>query len=296
MPDIKLSIVYLNFNRLAESTLTTQQLQQLCQNRSDIEIIAIDNGSSDGTADFLEQQANINSVLLPDNSGIAGYSEGFRQTRGQYILVLDDDSCPNTLTGIDLAIQRMDNTPNIGITACHIETPDGEQQWSWHLPKTKALGTSPFFIGCGFIIRRDIFELIDWYPEIFFLYQNEIDVSFKVRQLGYTIIYDPNCVVTHRGTPNQRPNWRRIFFPTRNTLWLIRQYYTGMQAFYMIISRLLIGLVRACSFGQLPAYFKAALAGLGEPVKKSPLSPELRKIFTPFWKQNSIIHQFFKRT
>ena len=171
-----------------------------------------------------------------------------------------------------------------------------EQQWSWHLPKQQVLGSSPFFIGCGFIIRRALFKDLGWYPDNFFLYQNEIDVSFKVRLQGYDIIYDPECLVIHRGTPNQRPGWRRVFFPTRNTLWLIRRYYPQPLASYMLLSRIMIGFYSACAFGQFGYYIKAVREGLTSPVEKTPLSATLRNEFLPFCKQNSLIHQLFKRT
>jgi GT2 family glycosyltransferase len=64
-------------------------------------------------------------------------------------------------------------------------------QWSWHLPISDTFCRSPFFIGCGFLIRRELFAKIGWYPDDFFLYQNEIDVSFQVRLQGYDIYYDP---------------------------------------------------------------------------------------------------------
>ena len=293
---IKLSIVFLNFNKLAETIVTSTRLQELCINRDDIEIIAVDNGSVDGTAEYLQEQNGISSLLLPDNSGIAGYSAGFNKAQGEYILVLDDDSCPLSLAGIDHTLQILDQRADIGIIAAHIQTPDGTPQWSWHLPVSDVFCRSPFFIGCGFIIRRDLFAKIGWYPEDFFLYQNEIDVSFQVRLQGYDIFYDPACIIVHRGTPSQRPGWRRVFFPTRNTLWLIRRYYPQPLASYLLMSRLIIGLINAFRFNELATYFKAVKDGLFQPITKNILPPDLRKSFIPFWKQNSLIHQLLRRT
>lgn len=293
---IKLSIVFLNFNKLADTQLTCSRLQELCANRNDVEIIAVDNGSEDGTAEYLQKQTKIISVFLPDNNGIAGYNAGFSKARGEYLLILDDDSCPINLAGIDHTLQTLDQRQDIGLIAAHIQSPDGSPQWSWHLPKSTTLTRSPFFIGCGFIIRRDLFAKIGWYPEDFFLYQNEIEVSFQVRLQGYDIFYDPDCIIVHRGIPSERPGSRRIFFPTRNTLWLLRRYYPQPQLSYLIFSRLVIGLVRALSFGELKAYLKAVREGLTHPITKTLLSENIQKDCTPFWKQNSLIHQLLRRT
>lgn len=291
MASIQLSIVYLNFNRLAETRLTTQQLTALCQAYPTIEIIAVDNGSNDGTAEFLSAQDSIKPILLTCNQGIASYAAGFNQAQGDYILVLDDDSCPSSLLPILQALARMEHNTDIGITACHIETTDGEAQWSWHLPGEQTLSISPFFIGCGFLIRRTLFKAIGWYPDNFFLYQNEIDVSFKVRLQGYSIVYDPDCLIIHRGKPQQRPGWRRVFFPTRNTLWLIRRYCPQPLASYMIVSRILIGFYSACVFGHLRSYLQAVREGLWQSIDKTILPAALRAEFLPFCQQNSIIHQ-----
>ena len=291
-----LSIVFLNFNRLNETQFTVEQLRKQCLQRDDIEIIAVDNGSVDGTAEYLQQQTDIINLCLDDNTGIAGYNQGFELATGRYILVLDDDSCLDSLQSIDNSLKLLENSRKIGLIACHIETPDGLPQWSWHLPIKQQSGESPFFIGCGFIIRRELFKKIGWYPADFFLYQNEVAVSFEVRRQGYEIFYDPECLIIHRGRPNQRPGWRRVFFPTRNTLWLLRRYYPQPQASYLIFSRLVIGLVRAISFGEVKTYLKAVREGLMQPIQKTPLSAQIRQHCLPFWKQNSLIHQLLKRT
>ncbi len=293
---IRLSIVFLNYNRLHETRFTVERLAALCSGRDDIEVIAVDNGSADGTAEYLRAQKNINSVLLQDNTGIAGYNRGFEIAKGDYILVLDDDSCPENLQALELALARLEQNPEIGVIACRIISPDGSNQWSWHLPASRDFGPSPFFIGCGFLIRRPLFRQIGWYPEAFFLYQNEIEVSFQTRLHGFAIYYDPDCVIVHRGIPTQRPGWRRIYFPTRNTIWLLRRYFPQPEATYLIISRMIIGLVRAIRFGELGHYYRALRDAFSKPVQKSILPPELRADFSPFFRQNSLIHQLLRRT
>lgn len=295
-PHCKLSIVTLNFNRLEETRYTIEKLLTLVLDRSDIEIIAVDNHSEDGTAEYLQNQGGIQTVLLNTNEGIAGYNEGFKTAVGEYVLVLDDDSCPADAKTLDLLISTLDENPGIGVVACHIETPAGVPQWKWHLPDDGRFGVSPFFIGCGFAIRRDLFQQIGWYPGKFFIYQNEIDVSFKVRQKGYEIYYQPECRVIHRGIPSERPGWRCVYYPTRNTIWLIKEYYPQPMASYMLFSRILIGLGRAVYLRQLPTFYQAIRDAFAEPVSKHLLTPEIRSATAPFWRQNSIFHQLFKWT
>jgi GT2 family glycosyltransferase len=292
----KLTIVTLNYNRLNETRYTIERLLEMVSERADVEIIAVDNNSADGTADYLRNQEKVQAVLLDTNDGIAGYNEGLKRSVGQYILVLDDDSCPADTETLTRLIAVLDDNPHIGIVACHIETPTGEPQWKWHLPNDNRFGTSPFFIGCGFAIRRDLFEKIGWYPGEFFIYQNEIDVSFKVRQQGYEIFYVPECRVVHRGVPSERPGWRCIYYPTRNTIWLIKAYYPQPVASYMLLSRIMIGFGRAVYLRQLSAFWRAIRDAFAEPVSKNLLSLEIRSAAKPFLRQNSILHQLFKWT
>ncbi|MDM8569034.1 glycosyltransferase, partial [Thiotrichales bacterium HSG1] len=64
----KLSIVFLNYNRITETRYTINKLSRLLENRHDIEVIAIDNGSDDGTSDFLQTQTDwMRVVNMPDN-------------------------------------------------------------------------------------------------------------------------------------------------------------------------------------------------------------------------------------
>lgn len=294
---LKLSIVFLNFNRLNETRFTCERLKEIIDQRQDIEVIAVDNQSTDGTAQYLTSQNHwLTALLLDSNDGIAGYNIGFEQAKGEVILVLDDDSCPQSIATLDIALQLLKQDSKVGIIACDILTPSGERQNLWHLPNQNQPEPSMSFIGCGFFIRRDLFKQIGWYPASFFLYQNEITVSLKTYEAGFNIYFSPKCIAIHRGNPAQRAGYRRIFYGTRNTLWILREYAPSIRKSYLIFSRLVIGFIMALRHQQFKAYWDAVKAGLFKPLPKTTLSPETVKIFNLFWQQNSLFYHLKKFT
>ncbi len=297
MPTCKLSIVFLNFNRIAETRYTVDYLRNILVGREDIEVIAIDNGSGDGTGVYLESQADfLTAIRLADNLGIAGYNEGFERAVGEYIFVLDDDSHPADIQTLNRLIAKLDASPEIGILACGIDDKFGQPVQSWHLPKKLAAGPSMSFIGCGFAIRRQLFSECGWYPAKFFLYQNEVEVAMQVRMRGYAIQFAPDCRVVHRVAPGNRGGWRQVFFATRNSLWLIRSHFAGWNRYYLLVSRIVIGLIRATQLRQWAAYLRGLREGLFANVTFQPLPKRLLADFQPFREQNSLWHRVTKRT
>ncbi len=292
----KLSIVFLNYNRLTETRYTLAQLSRLLEHRQDVEIIAVDNGSQDGTKEFLQTQKDwVQVVSLENNLGIAGLNVGFKQTKGEYLLVLDDDSHPVDNITLDRIIQCLDTRPDVGVVACRIESIKGQPTYTWHLPENDAPGTSMAFVGCGFAIRRSLFEKIGWYPGEFFIYQNEIEVAIQVMRHHYKIYYDPCCRVVHRQSPLGRTNWRQVYYPTRNTIWVIRRYFPFPMAAYLIASRLFFGFLRALQSFEFSWYYRAVLDALHTPIEPQVLSPAQQKQLTTFWRQNSVLHQLIER-
>jgi len=296
MPTPILSIVFLNFNRVEETRHTTAMLKALIADDPRYEVIAVDNASHDGTGEFLaEQQAWMQVIPMTQNTGIAGYNRGFSQARGEYILVLDDDSYPKDRATLENIVACFSAHPEVGVVACQIEDRHFHPVATWHLPAPlDQAGDSMAFVGCGFAIRRDLFARIGWYPEEFFLYQNELEVAIQVRQHGFRIHYAPNCRVVHREAPGNRHSWRRVFFPTRNTIWLIRRHFP-QGAPYLIFSRLVFGLIRALQSGQLGWYAQAVREALFTPVPSQPLAAPLRREFRRFISQNSLFHHLVGR-
>lgn len=283
------SIVFLNYNRLNETRITLHHLLDLTENRPDVEMIAVDNGSQDGTRAFLESyRSKVTVIVLSENEGIGGLNNGFEAARGKYIMVLDDDSMPVDASTIDKAVAHLEAHPEAGLVACRILTRDGRPFSSWHLPAGLESKPAACFVGCGFVIRRALFKKIGWFPAHFFLYQNEVAVAIRLFQQGFDIHYLPESLVIHRESPAGRTGWRKVFFPTRNTIWLIRRYIPQPEASYLILSRLLFGLFRAIESGCIRWYVRAIVEAMGRPAEKNRLSATLLKKIEPFRRHNRL--------
>jgi GT2 family glycosyltransferase len=213
---------------------------------------------------------------------------------GKYILVLDDDSHPVDAACLDRITELLDSDMKVGAVACRIESASGKRVMEWHLPDTDEYGPSPAFIGCGFAIRKNLFERIGFFPSDFFLYQNEIEVAIRLRLEGYETVFDPSCRVVHRFVPSGRTNARRVFYPTRNSLWLIRKYYDFPLSLYLIFCRIIFGFIRAVEGREFRTYFRAVSEGLNKDVRKMVLKGRERGFASVLLKQNSILNYLLR--
>jgi GT2 family glycosyltransferase len=287
------SIVFLNYNRLAETKITVNKLLQCKKQLNDLEIIAVDNFSTDGTREYLSGIGDkIKTLFLDRNYGIEGYNKGFDISRGDIIIVLDDDSHIEMDT-IKRVKESFIKDKELAVVAFKIIDGDGKRFNTWHIPSKDIYQESFAFVGCGFAIRKDIFKEIGFYPSEFFIYHNEIAVAIKIKLLGYKIIYDPMCIAVHRTSGQKRDSSRRIYYTLRNSLILIWMYYPFYIAFYMIISRIII----SCSLALIHFRVNEAIRALSDFISnkpsRMPMQREKRILLKPFFYQNSIFHRIF---
>ena len=291
MTDTPISIVFLNYNRVKETWITVEKLLSCKNEFNDIEIIAVDNGSTDGTGEYLSSLGeSIKPVLLDKNHGIEGYNRGFEAAQGDMIIVLDDDSHIEAAT-IKRVKQLFSDEQGIGVIAFRIVNSSGKRFKTWHIPPDDTYQDSFAFVGCGFAIRKDLFKKIGFYPGDFFLYHNEIHVAIKVRLLGYRIVYDPLCVAVHRTADHSRDPSRRVYYTLKNSLTLIWKYYPAPAAFYMTLSRVIISFSLALFHFTPAAAVKALIDFLSSIPDRTILPKEQRKLLRPFFYQNSIFHR-----
>lgn len=293
MPSV--SIVFLNHNRLKETKETLGRLSGCLDSREDVEVVAVDNGSTDGTREFLESSpAVIKKILLDKNYGIGAYNRGFEAASGEILIVLDDDSHIECGT-IERARGLFASDAGLGAVAFKVVDKDGLRFDTWHIPRGESAGESFSFVGCGFAVRKDAFMKAGYYPEGFFLYHNEVEVAIRLRLGGYKIIYDPGCVAVHRTSSEPRDPSRRIYYTLRNSLFLIWKYYPAPAAIYMTLSRLLISFSLALYYGKAGDAFGAVRGFLKDRPRREVLPRRIRNAAMPFFRRNSILHRLTGR-
>ncbi len=221
-----LSVVMLSYNRKAE---LRDGLRRILAERPpfEIEVIVVDNASKDGTPLMVETEfPAVRLIALPENIGVAGYNRGFAVARGEFVLVLDDDSCPapGAMAGLERTFAAH---PDAAVVALDVRHVDAYREADSPADLRPAHGSSAApayqmgFNGAGAGIRRSVLEEVGGYAEEFFLYWNEQDLAIRILAAGHRILHSPELVSLHRYSPVNREARRGPFYYTRNLYWLL---------------------------------------------------------------------------
>jgi hypothetical protein len=257
-PEPLVTVNILSFNRKDDLRVTLIKVFE--QDYKNIEVIVVDNASTDGTVEMVKSEfPSVQFIEMNNNVGIAGWNEGFKAAQGDYVLVLDDDSYPNR-ESIELAVEMLEREPIFGIVAMEV----------WN--NGKGISQTEYlrgdycrtFIGCGAIIRKKIFENTGYYEPLLFLYAHEDEFSMRVIDNGYLIKYMPNTKVIHESSQTHRQvialkniDRRKVYYSTRNLLTILLLHFSYNKFVFRIV-RIIVGRI-----------FAGFKYGLGKVVLKS---------------------------
>jgi len=226
----------LSFNRKDDLRTTLQKVFE--QDYKNIEVIVVDNNSHDGSIEMVKSEFPVVRLLeLQKNIGIAGWNEGVKIAKGEYLLFLDDDSYPAQQTLASVMPQCDAST----IVALDIRYQNGDFYTSYSL---KSL-PYPTFIGCGVIIPHKIFIALNGFEPLLFLYAHEEEFSMRALQFGYTIRCIPNAIVYHVRSKKNRLTTEKSNFDKR------RQYYQNRNVLILFLlhfsfSKIVFRMLRMC--------------------------------------------------
>ena len=230
-PDV--SIVIVNYNT---PQYTIQCLESIykASPKADYEIVLVDNASPDGSAEQLEKKYPlIKMVRSGKNSGIAGGNNlGTRAASGMYILLLNNDTLVKP-GAIDLTIEFLNAHPEAAGVGGNLLNEDGSFQSGYidfHTlgqvflvltrlgillrpdypshPRGTTLKEVDWMSTAFMTFRKDALESVGLMNEEYFIYSDESDLQYRIKQQGWKIYYLPELDTIHFGGRSLTP-WRR---------------------------------------------------------------------------------------
>ena len=307
MPEI--SVIVVNWNR---RDLLRNCLRSLAQQQGvSFEVILVDNGSQDGSADMARAEFGSGSqfplriLRNPVNRGFcAANNQGIGAARGRYVALLNNDAeaAPGWLAALRSAF---DYGPDVGMAASkilvkeepgridkvgHLIYPDGQNRGRGSgepdLGQYESVEEVLWPDGCAAMYCRHMLDQIGGFDEDFFAYGDDAELGLRARIAGWRCLYIPSAVVWHqRGATLGLSSARRLQLIERNRVLLAVKLFPwtllALNPFYFA-ARLAVGAWAAVrDKGEVARYsgfsgkFRAALAILWGDLTAVPLIPRM---------------------
>jgi GT2 family glycosyltransferase len=207
---------------------------------SDCELIVVDNGSTDGSVEFVQRAfPSVRIVPLARNTGFAaGNNTGAEAARGRYLAFLNNDAAPQA-GWLSALRQALDRDPEVALAASCIvfmhdpsivdSAGDGITRWGGAFkrghggPVREMIAGGDVFGACGaaFLVRRDAFQELGGFDSAFFAVYEDVDLSYRFQLRGYRCSYVPEAVVHHAGSGTLgRLSANAVFLGQRNLEWM----------------------------------------------------------------------------
>ncbi len=244
MVDVSIIIPNLNGEDLLPDCLDS--LNNLIFERGKVEIILVDNASSDNSVDFVRE--NYPGVKILENEENLGFAQGCNTgaeiASGEYLVFLNNDTKvdENWLGGL---FSEIDPENNVVCTSSKILSWKGEEiefgggalnfcgfgfqksDWKERYQPLDKPHSLPFACGCSMLIKKDVFMKSGMFDSDFFAFYEDVDLGWRLNLMDYEIRFAPRSVVYHRyhQTAGKLEEGFRYYLWTKNTLAsLIKNY------------------------------------------------------------------------
>ena len=234
-------IVTYNHQEFIEDCLNSVLAHEL------LEIIIVDNQSTDGTPEYVE--ANFPGVKVIKTKENIGYGAannlGVQKAQGKYVVILNPDTKINSLESL---IEPLKNNEKL-VTIPKVLLYDGKKINTCGnilhftgMAFTRGAGEDPDnwdesqyvngLSGVCFAISREEYIKLGGFDENIFLYMEDSEFSWRLNAYGYQILYLPECVVYHSYDFQVPPE--KIYYVEKGRYIILRKYLSGNE--YVLLS------------------------------------------------------------
>ena len=233
-------------------------LESLADQGVELETLVVDNGSSDGSVEYLEREEVPHIGLLRNIGFAAAVNLAVARTGAPMVLVLNADTvlkpgCIATLLaaldddprlgGVQPRILQMEEGARVSTADARLysagqaltkdgrafELAMGEAQEPWSAERREVFGVC----GAACLLRREMFEQLGGYDESYFAFYEDVDLNVRARIAGWRFEYVPEAVVWHVGNASWQAGFER---PSADNARLVARNRLATQAKFMPVS------------------------------------------------------------
>ncbi len=256
---VRLTISIVNFNS-GDFLLRCLESLERIRDEVDLEIKVIDNASNDHSIEKAKKKfKNVNYILNKENVGFSmAHNKVLKNLKSEYALVLNPDVEVQKGT-LKTVIDFMDQNPIVGAASCKLILGTGQMDWASHRGFPTPWASLKYYFlkddslyhlskadlnknhevdaisGAFFLTRKLVLEKVGLFDEKFFMYGEDLDLSLRIKKMGFKVMYLPQVSALHHkgvssGLKIHSDHLTTADFETRQRAF--DAFYKAMEIFY----------------------------------------------------------------
>ncbi|MBM7609076.1 GT2 family glycosyltransferase [Lysinibacillus composti] len=239
-----LSIVIVNYNTKKLTLECIDSIYKATMNEA-FEIFMVDNNSSDDSVQAIKETfPEVKVIANKENVGFSrANNQAIKVSKGRYVLLLNSDTIVKETT-LSTIIAFMDDHQDIGATGCKVVLPDGTLDKACHrgFPTPEAsfyymaglaekypnnhkynsyhksyldmneIHEIDCLVGAFMMVRRETIVEVGMLDETYFMYGEDIDWCYRIKEAGWKVYYYPKVSIVHyKGASSRRKPFKIVY-------------------------------------------------------------------------------------
>ena len=250
------------------------------------EILLVDNASGDDSLARLRDyfKDNVKFIASAENNGFAaGNNQALKIAKGKYILLLNSDTVvwENTLEDI---YQYMESHADVGATGCRVLLEDGQLDKAckrsfpnaknsffklFHIPTNSKddnynLTNLPddeiyeidCLTGAFMFMRAKVLDEIGLLDETFFMYGEDIDLCYRIKQAGWKIVYYGEAIITHFKGASSKKQKSKLIYEFHRAMYIYYKKHNAKDSSFIVNFVVYVGIAFLCVLKLVLNFFK----------------------------------------